>query len=357
MGFGCTYYMAATINIFSFSVLLYLLALNCRITYKNDKINVDRSKVLLYLRLLHIMSIVDVLANLLNTFGVAKSSLWCDVLNYTVLVDKQLQLLWLVLIWKLQVSTMMKALQVPHNAVLPRFFMLIAWLMVIIPLFLLVLNILKWSSHFERNIDPHCYVELPYRDGWVLITTCALNIQAHVVFLLQFIVQTHQAEKLAKQFLSDLKDVTGGKSTNTLFKLELDATSCQNQARSASKRNLIIGLNATVWSVLSYAISPFLSTKSLDTTMKINFQRASNVLGTLANNCFLYLIFAEWKIYLFSLCQRKSDRRTMRGISHMPLLADESSQKCFVKKVGDDEEVDYFAPPMVIYHGGTQRPK
>jgi len=85
--------------------------------------------------------------------------------------------------------------------------------------------------------------------------------------------------------------------------------------------------------------------------------RASLVLETLTNNFFLYLIFAEWRVYLFFLCQRKKVR-TIRAISNMPLLQDSSmAQKCFVKEVGDDEEVEYSAPPLVIYREGTKRSK
>lgn len=242
---------------------------------------------------------------------------------------------------------MTKALRQPHPGFLARLSLLLMKCMVILPIFIVILNLLTWQSHWDIKQTLRCWMYLSDHDNYVLYGTCALNILVHLVFLLKFLVQTHQAAKMANLLVSDLKEITVANSADSLCQIEHDATRCKNKARSASRRNLLIAVNATVWAVMAYAVIPFVG----GWTINVYMVRMSLLLGALTNNLFLYFIFSEWGVYICFVCHRDKLNRTLRGISRMPLVLDDclAENKHFLKRVGDDQKVEYFASPLIIY--------
>merc|ERR1719233_288788 len=201
---------------------------------------------------MHIISLVEMLAFLLNHLQLANSALQCSILNYAVSITYQLEMLCLLLCLSIQVSTMIKALQVPRHWFIARSSWLFPKSVNIIPVLVLFLNCCFWNSKYERQDDPSCYMELPWHNRWVFLIEIILNIWANLVYLISFLVQTHQATYLAKQLECDFKELNNAGCPKSLFHLKLDAVRCRKKAKSASKRNVVIGINATLWS--AYAV-------------------------------------------------------------------------------------------------------
>lgn len=337
------------ISLITIFVLIYLLAMNrqLRIESKNELGN-NRHKCLIWLRLLHISSLIETLSCLLNTYGAASSVTGCAIINYTILVSGEIQLLWMVFAWEIQVRTMTLALQGPRLGILARIFWIgLTEFMIIMPIVGLVINLCTWSSRWDPTLEPKCAIVIPISKIWVLNTRIALSMLVHGVFFFQFLIQTRQASKMVNYLVADLKDIQTTSPNRAIDRLKSDATDCKQKAKSASKRNLIIGANAMFWAVLANGVITNIE-KNMS-TFATYMDRVSVVLGILTVNCSFYLIFSEWKSYIcFFCCNREP--KLGKADSYESLLPEERhSGVHFLKRVGDDEEVDYFASPALIY--------
>merc|ERR1719285_863306 len=108
-------------------------------------------------------------------------------------------------------------------------------------------------------------MELPHNHRFMLLLESILDMWAILVFLMSFLLQAHQATYLAKQVESDLKELDDGGCRKSLSYLKLDAVWCRKKAKSASKRNRVIGINATLWTVyiaVAYSLIPFTREKA-----------------------------------------------------------------------------------------------
>jgi len=341
------------VSVIAVLVLLYLLVMNWQLSSLNKNRSGNRYKCLIFLRFLHITSLIEIVTYLLNTYGAATSATVCGFLNYSITVSKELQLFWVVLAWEIQVRTMTLALQGHRLGILSRIFWVgLPKFMIIIPIFGLVLTLCTWTSNWDLSIEPNCTFALSESKAWVLNTRIALSFIVHGVFFLQFGIQTRQASKMANYLVADLKDISTTEQDRVVERLKSDATACKLKAKSASKRNLIIGANAMLWTGLCYGVIPHM--QQLWTSFDTYLDRVALVFGGLTVNCSFYLIFSQWKLYLCLFCKRY--RR--------PTLGDESSESLlmvrrpsgdhFLKRMGEDEEVEYFASPAVIYEARSR---
>jgi len=339
------------ISVITILILLYLLAINWQLGRKYKHGLGNRYICCIYLRLLHITSLIETLAYLFNTYGAATSSTECAIFNYSIIIAGQIQLLWAVLAWEIQVRTMTKALQGPRLSVWSRIFWIeLTKFMILLPIFGLVLTLSTWKSYWDPSSEPICWYGINKSRIWVVDTRIALNIIVHGVFFLQFLIQTRQASKMVNDLVADLKHIKSNNSENeVLTRLTSDATGCKEKAKSASRRNFIIGANAALWTVLSYGVIP--NIEVFMTAFDVYLDRVAMVIGVLTVNCSFYLIFSEWKQYMCTFYH--GYRRPDLGAwsSESLLLAETKSGEHFLKRMGEDQEVEYFASPAVIYKG------
>jgi len=336
------------ISFITIFVLIYLLAINWQLCIESKNGFGNKKKCLIYLRLLHISSLIETLSYLLNTYDAASSVTGCAFLNYTILVSGEIQLLWMVLAWEIQVRTMSLALQGPQLGILARIFWRgLTEFMIIIPIFGIVINLCTWTSNWDSTLKPKCAMTIPISKIWVLNTRIALSIFVHGFFFFQFLIQTRQASKMINYLVTDLKDIHTTSQNRAIEKLKSDASDCKEKAKSASRRNLIIGANAMFWAVLSNGVITNIekNMSSFDTYL----DRFSVVLGVLTVNCSFYLIFSEWKSYICFFCRHRRPRFGETDSYDSLLLGERNSGEHFLKRIGDDQEVEYFASPALIY--------
>jgi len=342
------------ISVITVLVLLYLLAINWKLGRKYKHGLGNRYKCCLYLRLLHITSLIEIFAYLFNTYGAATSATECAIFNYSIIIAGQIQLLWGVLVWEIQVRTMTKALQGPRLTVWSRIFWIgLTEFMILLPIFGLVLILATWKSYWDPSSEPICYYGINKSRIWVMDTRIALNIIVHGVFFFQFLIQTRQASKMVNHLVADLKHIKSNSSENeVLSRLTFDATSCKEKAKSASWRNFLIGANAALWAVLSYGVIPNIEVYM--TPFDVYLDRVAMVLGVLTVNCSFYLIFSEWKQYICLFYHRHRQPELGAWSSESLLLTETKSGEHFLKRIGEDLEVEYFASPAVIYKGKSR---
>jgi len=336
------------ISVITILVLLYLLAINWRLGRKGKFRLGNRYKCILYLRLLHITSLIETLAYLLNSDGAATSATGCAVFNYSIIIAGQLQLLWAVLVMEIQVRMMTIALQGSRLAVWSGIFWIgLTKFMISLPIFALVLTLTTWKSYWLPSSEPKCVYGSLRSMMWVGDTRVALDVMVNGVFLFQFLIQTRQASKTVNYLVDDLKYMRSIGENNVLELLTADATDCKEKAKSASRRNFLIAFNSTLWAVLSYGVFPYIEVSQ--TPYDIYLDRVVMVVGVLTVNCSFYLIFSEWKQYicLFSYRYRRPQLGAWSSES-LPLTETKNGDH-FLKRIGEDEEVEYFASPAVIY--------
>jgi len=337
------------ISIITILVLLYLLAVSRQLGRKcNYGIGNNRYKCILYLRLLHITSLIETLAYLLNSYGAPTSATGCAVCNYSIIIARQLQLLWTVLAWEVQLRTMTLALRGPRLAEWSGIFWIgLAQFMILLPIFGLVLTLSTWKSYWRLSSEPKCvYGSLDPSLNYVEDTRVALDVILNGVFFFQFLIQTRQASKIVNWLVADLKHISWTGENDMLERLTSDATDCKEKAKSASRRNFIIAANSALWAVLSWVIP---NIEVSQTPFDIYLDRVAMVLRILTVNCSFYLIFSEWKQYICLFCYHH--RRPQLGVwssDSLPLTENKRGEH-FLKRIGEDEEVEYFASPAVIY--------
>jgi len=348
------YEAMSVVSVTTVCVLIYLIVMNFQLSCESK--TSDRSKVLMYLQLLHFTSLIFTVSYLLNHFEVASNKEECAILNYITFAARDLQLLWTVFAWEIQVRIMTRALWGPscEMSIWRRcFWIVLPKTMIVTPIFALVMNLSTWWSSYDTSLEPPCAMLLLMSETWVLNTRMILSIAVHGLFFFQFLIQTRVASKMVTHLVADLKrfPINEGRSIDCL---QSDAMVMKQKAQSASRRNLLIGANATVWAVLTCAVIPHLEDDM--SAFDIYLVRVALVLSALTVNCAFYLIFAEWRVYICFLGRREKLVGTIKGVSALPLLADQPSKtKRFYKSVGDDDEVEYFAAPALIYKSNRNK--
>jgi len=144
-----------------------------------------------------------------------------------------------------------------------------------------------------------------------------------------------------------LKDIrTDEEGSEAIDRLKTDAKDCKEKAKSASRRNLIIAVNAAFWVLLNYLVIPNINT--VETNFDIYLDRLTTVLASLTINCSFYLIFSEWKLYICIFYHHNQQPKFTEASGSL-LLAERTGDKHFLTRTSADKEVEYFASPALIY--------
>jgi len=335
------------ISLTTIIVLLYLLAVNCKLGYERKNGSGARYRCLIYLRLLHISALIETPLELFNTYGGVYAPRGCKFVNILIETAKASQLLWMILAWGMQVRAMAQILHGPgHGTFSHIFWSELTKLVCFLPIVCLVLTLCTFSSKWDPSADLKCSFS-NYR--WVLYSEVTLITTVHMIFLFQFLIQIWQASKMVNDLMAKLTRMSlhDEKSSEVINRMRSDAADCKLKAWSASKRNLIIGVNATFWNLWIYLqTSPTGKVKTGE-----YLQRIVTVLASLTINSSFYLIFSEWKFYICIFYHQCWWPKLGVAVSS-PLLQIEGldgNPPQFVKRTATDNEVEYFASPAFIY--------
>jgi len=335
------------ISLITIIVLLYLLAVNCKLGYERKNGSGARYRCLIYLRLLHVSSLIETLLELFNTYGGVTAARGCKFVTILIETAKASQLLWMILAWGMQVRAMAQILHGPGHGIFSHIFWSeLTKLVVFLPIVCLLLTLCTLDSKWDPSADLKCSFS-NYR--WVLYSEATLITTVHMIFLFQFLIQIWQASKIVNDLMAKLTRMSlhDERSSQVINRMRSDATDCKLKAWSASRRNLIIGVNATFWNLWIYLlISPRGKVKTND-----YLRRIATVLASLTINSSFYLIFSEWKFYICIFYHQcwwpKLGAEASRSLLHVEGLDGKGPQ--FVKRIATDKEVEYFASPAVIY--------